>query len=342
MSKRLRAGDQVQVRTAEEILATLDDSGRMDGLPFMPEMLAFLGQSFRVYKRAHKTCDTVHQTGGRKLKNCVHLEGLRCDGQAHDGCDALCLLFWNEAWLRRLPDAEHKLQATQAPETIERLTELVRANTRRKDEAGETIYACQATALYEATQPLRWWQLGQYVEDLTSGNVSLGSMLRVWFFHGLHKLMRLGVGYRLWRNLYDRLQPRFGGYGYPYKKGKLPKGSSTPAASLNLEPGEWVRIKSHEEILETVTTDRRNRGMSFDQEMVPYCGSTAKVAKRVGRIIHETTGKMIEIKSPSVILEGVVCRSELSNCRLFCPRAIPSYWRDVWLERESGESMSAG
>jgi hypothetical protein len=33
------------------------------------------------------------------------------------------------------------------------------------------------------------------------------------------------------------------------------------------------------------------------------------------------------------MLEGVVCNAEYASCRLNCPRAIPSYWREIWLER---------
>ena len=100
MPIKLRAGDLVEVRSAAEILATLDDNGCLAGLPFMPEMIPYLGGRFRVSKRAHKTCDTVHQTGGRRLDGCVHLEDLRCDGSGHDGCMAMCLLFWKTDWLR--------------------------------------------------------------------------------------------------------------------------------------------------------------------------------------------------------------------------------------------------
>src|SRR6185503_9144504 len=98
MSKPFSPRTFVEIRSKAEILATLDKSGRFEGLPFMPEMLAFCGKRFRVYKRAHKTCDTVNKTGGRRMNAAVHLEGLRCSGEAHGGCQAACLLFWKEAW----------------------------------------------------------------------------------------------------------------------------------------------------------------------------------------------------------------------------------------------------
>ena len=64
---KLAAGDWVEVRSKEEILATLDANGRLDNLPFMPEMFEYCGRRFRVWKRAHKTCDTVDKTGGRRV-----------------------------------------------------------------------------------------------------------------------------------------------------------------------------------------------------------------------------------------------------------------------------------
>jgi hypothetical protein len=56
---RLRVGDVVEVRSEGEILATLDENGELDAMPFMPEMLQFCGRRFRVDKVAVKTCDTI-------------------------------------------------------------------------------------------------------------------------------------------------------------------------------------------------------------------------------------------------------------------------------------------
>ena len=99
----LRVGEWVEVRSIEQILETLDDRGCLDGLPFMPEMLQYCGKRFRVYKQAHRTCDTIESFAIRRMDNAVHLEGLRCDGEAHGGCQAGCLVFWKDAWLRRAP-----------------------------------------------------------------------------------------------------------------------------------------------------------------------------------------------------------------------------------------------
>src|SRR4029079_5255273 len=95
-------GDIVEVRSKDEILRTLDEKGQLESLPFMPQMFQYCGQQFRVYKRAHKTCDTVNRPAGRLMNNAVHLKGIRCDGQAYGGCQAGCLIFWKNAWLKKI------------------------------------------------------------------------------------------------------------------------------------------------------------------------------------------------------------------------------------------------
>src|SRR5439155_12269818 len=83
----------------------------------------------------------------------------------------------------------------------------------------------------------------------------------------------------------------------------------------------------------TLTTDNKNRGLLFGAEMVPYCGGTYRVLKRVTKIINEKTGEMQEMKNPCYILDSVTCQSRYSECRMFCPRSIYPYWREIWLER---------
>src|SRR5438270_7440385 len=101
----LVAGELVEVASREEILSTLDQNGKLDSMPFMPEMLQYCGKRFRVFMRADKTCDNIKQWSLRRAKNAVHLTGVRCDGTSHGNCDAGCLLFWNEAWLKKVaPD----------------------------------------------------------------------------------------------------------------------------------------------------------------------------------------------------------------------------------------------
>ena len=71
--------------------------------------------------------------------------------------------------------------------------------------------------------------------------------------------------------------------------------------------------------------------------MAPYCGRIVKVKKSVTKIIEEPTGKMLHMKEPCIMLDGVVCNSEYARSRLNCPRAIPAFWREIWLEKVEDE-----
>lgn len=342
----LCVGDWVEVRSKDEILSTLDKNGQLDGMPFMPEMFAFVGQRFRVYKRAHKTCDTVNDYKGRKLKDAVHIAETRCDGGAHGGCEAGCLIFWKTAWLRRVSEAdvqarpgEGRTEGTDGStgkicSEADVLAAAVRPGAAGAG-AGGPVYVCQATLLPAFTEPLSSWELSQYVEDYRSGNTRLGRIVSSFLYMGYHHwLVNLGVG---WgpplRWLYDVFQRMRGGTPYPRVEGKLPAGARTPAVALNLQPGEWVRVKSRDEILATCDATMANRGMKFDAEAVPFCGGVYRVLRRVNKIINEKTGVMLEMKTPSIILDSVICEARYSECRLFCPRGSYSYWREIWLER---------
>jgi hypothetical protein len=317
----LRTGELVEVRSESEILATLDEKGELDSLPFMPEMRQFCGKRYRVYKRAVKLCDTISWTGMYRMENAVHLEGVRCDGQAHGGCQAGCLTYWKEAWLRRV-DADDREAAAElagvalqsACCTVEDLEKAV-----RKD--AET-FSCQATELLRAA-PTRVppWDVRQYAQDVSSGNVGVLAMIRA---------VLIGL-FNEYQDFSRRFVPRplriHGGKRFPFLDGAL---SKTPLERLDLQPGELVRVKSKEAIVATLDTNNRNRGMTFDAEMLKYCGRQARVLRRVNRIIDEPTGRMMELRNPCIILEDVICTSDYHR---LCPRGIYPYWREIWLER---------
>ena len=95
----LQPGELVEIKTPEEILATLDPRGAQRGLYFVPEMWRYCGRRLRVYKRL-ETIFLEESKQLRRLKHTVLLEGAVCEG-AGLGCDKSCLLYWREAWLKR-------------------------------------------------------------------------------------------------------------------------------------------------------------------------------------------------------------------------------------------------
>jgi hypothetical protein len=332
-----KVGDWFEVRSKEEILRTLNGNAQLDGMPFMPEMFAFCGQRLQVYKRAHKTCDTVFPVRGRRVEDAVHLD-TRCDGSAHDGCQAGCLIFWKLAWLKPVSNGserkDDRVEATAHSPAGGCDESTVRARTSYGSSDGPPKYSCQATQLPYATKDLEWWDIRQYAEDVSSGNANLWQLIcgGVYFLYYWLTGVGIGVG-RPMRWFYDKFYPLWGGSPFPRKNGTIPDGEPTPAETLGLQPGELVRIKSFDEIRQTLNTSNRNRGLYFDAEEVPYCGKTYRVLRQVDKIINDKTGQMQEMKTPCVILDSVVCQSRYSECRLFCPRSIYAYWREIWLER---------
>jgi hypothetical protein len=347
---KYRVDDLVEVRSKEEILATLDQHGCIDGMPFMPEMLEFCGRRFRVSAVAHKTCDTVGRSCKvRRLQATVHLADLRCDGSAHGGCQAECTLFWKDKWLKPAAENGGGLSGPtvdiHAPAAGCAEAKLL-ANTHLPSgvEGTEPRYSCQATEMYKATQPLSWWDVHvrQYMFDVVTGNHPARRVLRVLFLASLRWLLaHVPCGYRLFKVFHDWMHQWLTGRAGPSLHGQIPDGARTPTGRLDLKPGEYVKIKSQAEIERTIGRNGRNRGLSFDpEEMAPYCGDVVKVRKSVTKIIDEPTGKMLQMKQPCIMLEGVVCKGEYARWRLNCPRAFPSYWREIWLERVDNDKQS--
>lgn len=108
------------------------------------------------------------------------------------------------------------------------------------------------------------------------------------------------------------------------------KGTHAPRKlkRLNLQPGDWVEVKSVREIFATLDANGQQKGLPFTKEMMKFCGNRYKVYKRLSKIILEATGELRTMKNPTVILEGVFCDGKYhSNC----DRSCFCYWRDGWL-----------
>jgi hypothetical protein len=304
-----RRGDAVTVRSLQEILATLDADAKLEGLPFMPEMIPSCGQSFLVYRRTEKTC--VEGLGLRGMKNTVFLDGLRCDGSAHGGCQRGCLFFWNEAWLKPAKDREQgtdESHPTASPKPQFAIPDSAVPPSQLPTTKGDRYY-CQSTELAGATRDFIPGRLRHYLRDLRLRELTL------------HRL-----AYMLWLSLLNRVWRLLHGRGFYQITGEK---KQTLHAELNLQPGELVEIKSPAEIRTTLDAQGRNRGLSFEAEMAAHCGRRYHVAAPVRNIIAEETGKMVQLRN-TVILEGVICEG---ICVKNCPRANFLYWREIWLKR---------
>jgi hypothetical protein len=298
---RFLAGDLVEVKSASEIAATLDAEGRLEGVPFMPEMARFCGQRLKVVRRADKTC--VEGWGLRRMRGVVHLDEARCDGAEHDGCQRRCRIFWKEAWLRPVSSEPRVSAPTDSAEDHARLR-LQAAPVR----AGE-LYNCQSTALAAASGPMPAWDLSHLVRDVMRGELTAGGLFAM-------------VG----RTLVNRFRRAL---DLPELGALVGTAARPPKGDLGLKAGDWVRVRSADEIRATLGPSGKNLGLSFEPEMASYIGRTLQVEFPVEKIILEETGRMAALTN-TVALRDVVCQGK---CVKNCPRANPLYWREGWLER---------
>ena len=121
----------------------------------------------------------------------------------------------------------------------------------------------------------------------------------------------------------------FGAYARGNKK-------STPAESLNLRPGEWIKIKPLASITETLDEGAYNRGLFFTPAMGGSCGEKHRVEDRIEKIIVDGTGEMRQLRN-TAFLEDSFCGC---SCVAFggCPRQEYAYWREIWVRRAEAAS----
>jgi hypothetical protein len=315
-SRRLSVGDVVEVRSLDEILGTLDESGRLYGLPFMPEMAPFCGQRFRIYRSVDKIYDYGRSKDLRRLNDSFLLLGLRCSGKDHGGCQAACYLVWKGSWLRRadgleLPrpnSPEHgNTHRDESPRVAEAVADLARGAAPRSG-----LYTCQYTQLAAASAPMRTWDIRQDLRPLVAGNLT-------FFAFCVAILTRV----------FNAAQALRGGVPYPF----LPRGelTKTPLVEYGLLPGSRTRVLSAQQIAATLNKTNRNRGLWFDREMLKHCGRSFTVLHRIDRLIDDATGKMLQMKAPCITLAGVDASGEFLR---FCAQHEFHIWREAWLSPE--------
>jgi hypothetical protein len=135
--------------------------------------------------------------------------------------------------------------------------------------------------------------------------------------HGFRYAVRLTARAQ-WKNVRKRL-------------GLEPPCAPTPRcddAMLNLQPGEWVEVKTLEEIQRTLDPMGRNHGLVFTPEMKKHLGKRYRVYKRLELMFDEYHKSQRRLKN-TVLLENVVCE----GTGLGCDRSCFLYWREAWLRR---------
>ena len=145
-----------------------------------PRCFSFVGNAFKSTRERIKAADytTPYPFSSRWIDNAVLLN-TRCDGSAHAGCQAGCMIFWKEAWLQPVAGGggsprQPLLQLTRRTDAAQAAggceEPVIWHRTQVTDPVDSaTKFVCQTTELPKASRPLAWSDSPQYVEDVQSG-----------------------------------------------------------------------------------------------------------------------------------------------------------------------------
>jgi len=154
-----------RVRTEREILATLDQDGTLNGLPFMPRCSLTGGRTFRVRGRAGKTCVEVAPGDipirGFRSSDVVFLDDLRCSGLTMRNVSGGAVCSGGGVAGGNSTAPKHRRGAHNRTRTC--------CGARLQTRAISSGYRCQSTELRHVTETLTRVQRLQYcLEDLRS------------------------------------------------------------------------------------------------------------------------------------------------------------------------------
>ncbi len=97
------------------------------------------------------------------------------------------------------------------------------------------------------------------------------------------------------------------------------------------QKGDWVRIRTVDEIEATLDHKGQLKGCAFVPGMQNYCGTVQRVLKPVDRFVDEREYQ-VKRSSDLYILEGLMCQG--TNITGICDRSCLFLWRGEWLEKQ--------
>lgn len=111
----------------------------------------------------------------------------------------------------------------------------------------------------------------------------------------------------------------------PYEKLAAP-----PVSGARLAAGDWVRVRTKDEIKATLDNWNELRGCAFLANMWQYCGTSQQVLVSMKRFLDERDYKIKKCNGV-ILLNGVMCEGTPVFGR--CDRRCHFFWREEWLEQ---------
>lgn len=121
--------------------------------------------------------------------------------------------------------------------------------------------------------------------------------------------------------------------------GRSPKPAVSPAKvnSGRFQTGDWVRVRSLDEIEATLNHWRQVRGCTFMTEMTKFCGTIQRVLKPMKSFVDERDF-WIKKSSGIILLDEVMCQGTADFGS--CDRSCFHFWRKEWLEKVDEQPSS--
>jgi len=156
------------------------------------------------------------------------------------------------------------------------------------------------------------------VHSLQPMHVPLGRVQIVWQFR--HRLKRM-VRRRL--NCLSNAMRRLG----------MAKEMSAVASEGQpvLQPGNRVRVRSRDEIRQTLDNWNELARCGFMEEMWEFCDTEQVIFKRVDRFLDERDYRVKRVRG-IYLLEGLICGGTVDFGP--CDRSCFFFWREEWLEKQ--------
>ena len=276
----------------------------------MPEMLKYCGRVLPVTQRADATCAGNGLSGAWRTRSTCGT--IRCDGSFHDGCQAACLMYWKEAWLERAEDA------VPAPTRAELERRASRRSSRRRWSRPRAIKRRRRDSLSlpgdgdPERPPSRCACANRTVPARAAATGSGRRSSRAWSIEAINQWQAFSrAGCR-----HGCRSPAAAGIPFVHRKARR-RARRRRAASSTCSPAISCGSRASERSSPRSTRTTRTAACTSITRWRGTAGETRACRARVDRLIEESNGEMIEIKSDCILLEGVVCTADY---HLFCTR----------------------
>lgn len=113
-------------------------------------------------------------------------------------------------------------------------------------------------------------------------------------------------------------------------KSAKPRVALSESTVQTLQAGDKVRVRSLEEIQDTLNNWQQLKGCTFMPEMATYCGTVQRVLKPLQRFVDERDLR-VKRSTGIILLDGVMCQGTADFGS--CDRSCFYFWRAEWLEK---------